>query len=122
MTLNPGSDSSSMRRPHLKIGWSSAIRIRTGLRLSAMRPVRKTDFKAGATIGGRINRERAADAAHALFDDCRTSMRRGELGMRNAATESEPAPIVCNQQHLLPFALLGKTNESVPGAAMPSYI
>src|SRR5256714_4270100 len=116
-TSKPGSLSSSRRRPSLKIGWSSAMEMRTRRGCSGMDPRIERQLEARADAWGRIDGQLRPRDARPLLDDGGPYAPSLQLPRRETPLEPEPLPVVFDDQRARVIAV-PQPHGHVPRAAV----
>src|SRR5437667_8038525 len=120
-TSKPGSLSSSRRNPSRKIGWSSAIEMRTRRGESGMDPSVQRELESRADAGRRIDRELCACDAGAFLDDGGPYATFLHFTRREAALELEPLPVVFDHE-AAGLITVRQTHEHVACAAVLPHV
>src|SRR5215467_6145490 len=121
-TENFGSDSSNVRSPYRKTGWSSATKMRIFSDFSAMEPIRNGNFQPCSMLWRRVNRQFAADQAHTFFDHTGTAMCCIELRLGCHTTKPKSQAVVRNQEFALSFLACAKPHYHISRSAMFPYV
>src|SRR5215470_9798560 len=124
-TFNPSSDSSSRRNPSRKMGWSSAMTMRTGcdLRLSICDGslLGYCYLKARTSAWSRFYREFALNDSNSLLNHRRSSSLGVKLGVRQAALKRKTAPVILD--HEVPFAIFRpQPHNDMTGATVLAHV
>src|SRR5258708_421852 len=124
-TFKSGSASRSRRNPSLKIGWSSAITMRTGCALlkfiGNFSTLWNLDFHARPHTGIRFYRERACNQTHPLLDNHWPPTHLVKLFLGQPAGKREPIAVILHRQ--APLAVTRtQPHQRVAGLAVLAHV
>src|SRR3989442_166324 len=126
-TRRSGLVSRSLINPSRKMGWSSAITIRIGMRdgnalsVDPMTRQWNSNFEAGPLAGIGFDRQLAAEPPDALFDDRWTFLRVFEIVLRQPSGEGKAASVVIDGQDAASVDG-GKADEHIASAAVLAHV